>query len=86
MNTEDKLSQILQDLAVVKNQLNDLTKLKDDVDELKEKVIALEIKNVDQQKEIDELKEEKKYYTRWAITAIGGAIVSALLAVLQFII
>lgn len=85
MNTEEKLSQILQDLAVVKNKLEDITKVKDDVEKLKEKVIILETKDAEQQKEIDELREDKKYYTRWTITAIGGALVSAVIAIMQYI-
>lgn len=84
MNTEEKLSQILQDLAVVKQQLSDITKIKDDVDKLKEKVIRLETKDTDQQKEIEELKETNKYFTRWTITAIAGAVISIGVAVLEF--
>ncbi len=84
MNTEEKLTQILQDLAVVKQQLTEITKIKDDVDKLKEKVIRLETKDSDQQKEIEELKDTNKYYTRWIITAIAGAAVSIGVAVLEY--
>lgn len=84
MNTEEKLTQILQDLAVVKQQLTEITKIKDDVDKLKEKVIRLETKDTDQQKEIEELKETNKYYTRWSITAIVGAVISIGVAILEY--
>jgi chromosome segregation and condensation protein ScpB len=84
MNAEEKLTQILQDLAVVKQQLTEITKIKDDVDKLKEKVIRLETKDSDQQKEIEELKDTNKYYTRWIITAIAGAAVSIGVAVLEY--
>jgi chromosome segregation and condensation protein ScpB len=84
MNAEEKLTQILQDLAVVKQQLTEITKIKDDVDKLKEKVIRLETKDSDQQKEIEELKDTNKYYTRWIITAIAGAAISIGVAVLEY--
>ena len=84
MNTEEKLTQILQDLAVVKQQLTEITKIKDDVDKLKEKVIRLETKDSDQQKEIEELKETNKYYTRWIVTAIAGAAISIGVAILEY--
>jgi archaellum biogenesis protein FlaJ (TadC family) len=86
MDMQDNITQILQDLASIKTQLNDIVRLKDDVEELKEKTIVLEIKNAEQQREIDDLKENKKYYSRTAISAVIAAVISTIFSVLMSIL
>ena len=84
MQPDEYISQILQDLAAIKTQLNDITKIKDDVDKLKEKVTILQTKDVEQQKEIDELKDKNKWLARYIAGAAITAVIGLVTAFLKF--
>jgi ElaB/YqjD/DUF883 family membrane-anchored ribosome-binding protein len=78
MNMEDKLlNEIVQRLVAIETKLEDIIKVKDDVDELKKEVVKLEENNKQQQKEIDSLVDNNKWLSR----AVAGAVVTAIIGV-----
>lgn len=80
---DDKiLNEIVQRLVAIETKLEDIIRVKDDVDDLKKEVVQLQENTKQQQKEIDSLVDNNKWLSR----AVTGAIVTAVIGVVFVLI
>ena len=75
---ENIYTEILQRLVKIETKIDNIEKIKDDVDSLKGKIIELQAKDESQAKEIKELKDTNK----WLIRTIAGEVIGIVIAVI----
>ena len=73
---ENNFLEIIQRLTKIETKLDDIGKLRNDVDEIKVSIAKLFQKDIQQQAEINELKESHK----WRYRTLIGAVITSIVA------
>ena len=80
------LIQILERLSSIETSIKDLTWVKNDVNKNSKDIVELRTTTDNQQKEIDEIKENNKWLTRGIVTMIIGLISSGIVALITYFV
>lgn len=78
MNDEKLLSEIVQRLVAIEVKLEEIIKVKEDVEDLKKEFVRLDEKDKNQQKEINELRDTN----RWLARAVAGGILTGIITII----
>lgn len=80
---EDKmLNEIIQRLVAIEVKLEEICKVKDDVEDLKKDVVRLQEQTTQQQKEIDAMTDNNKWLSR----AVVGAVITSIIGIIFVVV
>lgn len=80
---ENIYNEILQRLVKIEVKIDNIEKVKEDVDALKSKIITLQAKDESQAKEIAELQDTNKWLSRTIIAEIIGIVIAVIVGCIK---